>query len=360
MMSTQDKSPASSHFVFYFSAPFDKCNSPILAGPCKEPVARYGYDAVTGTCKPFTYGGCGGNENRYETHEKCEYAITKCSNKGTSTPFDKCYAAIAGGPCRAAIEKYGYNVVTGACEHFTYGGCAGNANRYELLEDCEIATADCTNTGSCDSSCIDLMRFVRSAKAPPQMSAHICRPVGQLNPLPNLFFCFSAHFDKCNSPIDKGTCDDSVPRYGYDAAAGVCKPFIWGGCDGNANKYGTQEQCETATATCPNRGIMLAGQMCCSTLSLLFISPLSLTFDFYISAPFDKCNAALITGYGREAHPRFGYDAATGACRPFIWGGSGGNANRFETQRECETATASCSGRSNMYLELYVPCQRLW
>ncbi|VDN25600.1 unnamed protein product, partial [Dibothriocephalus latus] len=186
--------------------PFDKCNAPIEAGPCKEPVPRYGYDAVTGTCKPFTYGGCDGNANKYETHEKCEYAIAKCQNKA---PFDKCYAAIAGGPCRGAVERYGYNVVTGACEHFTYGGCAGNENSYEMLEDCESATADCTNT---------------------------------------------AHFDKCNSPIDKGTCDAELARYGYDAAKGVCKLFTYGGCDGNANKYGTHEQCETATATCPNKG----------------------------------------------------------------------------------------------------------
>ncbi|VDK41885.1 unnamed protein product [Dibothriocephalus latus] len=102
-------------------------------------------------------------------------------------------------------------------------------------------------------------------------------------------------------------------------------------------------------------------QKCCSTLRLLFISQPS-TFDFYISAPFDKCNAALEKGDCKAAHHRFGYDAAKGACIPFTYGGCGGNANRFETLEECETATATCSntGTSKMYLELYVLCQRLW
>ena len=30
------------------------------------------------------------------------------------------------GPCRAAFPKYFYNVETGRCEKFIYGGCRGN------------------------------------------------------------------------------------------------------------------------------------------------------------------------------------------------------------------------------------------
>jgi len=38
------------------------------------------------------------------------------------------------GPCRASIAMYYYNMSTGQCEEFVYGGCEGNANRYETLE----------------------------------------------------------------------------------------------------------------------------------------------------------------------------------------------------------------------------------
>lgn len=40
------------------------------------------------------------------------------------------------GPCRAAIPRYFFNSKTGVCEEFTYGGCDGNMNNFETLEEC--------------------------------------------------------------------------------------------------------------------------------------------------------------------------------------------------------------------------------
>jgi len=34
-----------------------------------------------------------------------------------------------------------YNTETGQCEEFIYGGCEGNANRYETVEECQQACA---------------------------------------------------------------------------------------------------------------------------------------------------------------------------------------------------------------------------
>lgn len=45
------------------------------------------------------------------------------------------------GPCEAAIRKYFYNKNTGDCERFTYGGCQGNANRFDSLSECRKACA---------------------------------------------------------------------------------------------------------------------------------------------------------------------------------------------------------------------------
>ncbi|XP_034128797.1 kunitz-type serine protease inhibitor 2-like [Drosophila guanche] len=41
-------------------------------------------------------------------------------------------------------------------------------------------------------------------------------------------------------------------------------------------------------------------------------------------------------GLCRAAMRRWSYDAANRVCTRFIWGGCGGNENRFESQRECE------------------------
>ena len=41
------------------------------------------------------------------------------------------------GPCRAAFKKWFFNVATGQCELFIYGGCMGNKNNYDSIESCK-------------------------------------------------------------------------------------------------------------------------------------------------------------------------------------------------------------------------------
>ena len=41
------------------------------------------------------------------------------------------------GTCRAHITFYYYDSIQKKCVQFNYGGCEGNANRFDLLEDCQ-------------------------------------------------------------------------------------------------------------------------------------------------------------------------------------------------------------------------------
>jgi hypothetical protein len=54
----------------------DKCDLPIDPGPCDAAIFIFAYDKDTGQCRPFTYGGCEGNANRFDTlkacHEQCQ------------------------------------------------------------------------------------------------------------------------------------------------------------------------------------------------------------------------------------------------------------------------------------------------
>ncbi len=41
------------------------------------------------------------------------------------------------GPCSESLVRYYYDATYGACNQFYYGGCLGNANRFETLEECQ-------------------------------------------------------------------------------------------------------------------------------------------------------------------------------------------------------------------------------
>lgn len=49
---------------------------------------------------------------------------------------DVCELPKDSGPCEAYSEYYYYNKVTDSCDKFVYGGCYGNANRFNTWEDC--------------------------------------------------------------------------------------------------------------------------------------------------------------------------------------------------------------------------------
>ena len=95
---------------------------------------------------------------------------------GSSVLPDLCKLPQVSGPCEAAIRAYWHNPATGVCEPFIYGGCQGNANRFDTLAACQAACvgaspgldtctqpADCTLAspgccGSCDP--VDSQAFV--------------------------------------------------------------------------------------------------------------------------------------------------------------------------------------------------------
>jgi tissue factor pathway inhibitor len=43
------------------------------------------------------------------------------------------------GPCKAKLTRHFYNTATGNCEEFIYGGCNGNKNNFETIEECQKA-----------------------------------------------------------------------------------------------------------------------------------------------------------------------------------------------------------------------------
>lgn len=52
----------------------EACGLPFDVGPCNAAFQVWAFVPELGACFPHTWGGCGGNANRFETQEECEAA----------------------------------------------------------------------------------------------------------------------------------------------------------------------------------------------------------------------------------------------------------------------------------------------
>ncbi|XP_053085076.1 kunitz-type protease inhibitor 3 [Pangasianodon hypophthalmus] len=50
--------------------------------------------------------------------------------------------------------------------------------------------------------------------------------------------------DPCVLSLDEGGCSRYTLRWYFNSQVGECRPFIYSGCGGNANRYTHKEECE--------------------------------------------------------------------------------------------------------------------
>uniref|UniRef100_V9KIA0 Tissue factor pathway inhibitor n=1 Tax=Callorhinchus milii TaxID=7868 RepID=V9KIA0_CALMI len=167
------------------------CTLQAKTGRCKAYFRKFFFNILTQNCELFTYGGCDGNENRFETIEECE---AKCKVKDKRNP---CLLNFDAGPCRALFTRYFYNQVTKQCETFSYGGCLGNKNNFHTLEHCQ---------NKCQKKKLNV--------------PEICKP-----------------------SLQKGDCKDSLKRFFYNITIDKCEMFIYTGCGGNTNNFDKKRTC---------------------------------------------------------------------------------------------------------------------
>uniref|UniRef100_A0A8C9PBS1 Kunitz-type protease inhibitor 2 n=1 Tax=Spermophilus dauricus TaxID=99837 RepID=A0A8C9PBS1_SPEDA len=144
----------------------DFCRVAKVVGRCRASIPRWWYNVTEGSCQPFVYGGCEGNDNNYQSKEEC---LEKCAGVTGETLVvweillfpDKdvcvsvprrqdsddlsndvfnyeeyCAAKAVTGPCRAAFLRWYYDAEKNSCDNFIYGGCRGNKNSYLSKEAC--------------------------------------------------------------------------------------------------------------------------------------------------------------------------------------------------------------------------------
>ncbi|XP_016298464.1 collagen alpha-6(VI) chain-like [Sinocyclocheilus anshuiensis] len=111
-------------------------------GACGSYMSRWYYSQQTKKCMHFWYGGCGGNENRFLTEDECFRECVSAESENLQQDDcsfkDVCQLKLDAGTCSNFSMKWFFEVRSGECVQFWYGGCDGNSNRFNTQEDCEI------------------------------------------------------------------------------------------------------------------------------------------------------------------------------------------------------------------------------
>ncbi|KAK0412851.1 hypothetical protein QR680_006447 [Steinernema hermaphroditum] len=316
----------------------DTCTLPKVKGPCGGKNQRFFFNKDSQQCEEFVYSGCLGNSNNFDSKEECDKRcpVAPITNH-VEEELDKCELPVAPGPCRAYFRRFYFDQKSKRCEQFVYGGCQGNANRFESLEECE---------NSCGAHRSQALTFPEEKKESVEQEQHsesdnsevAERDVpadGQeedtavsqvVNVLPDSVS--QAEFDiqpitqsaiqttmivypqptselpeLCRLPEEQGACFDEILRWRYSLEDGECIGFLYTGCGANANHFTSEEECQRACG--PFRDL-------------------------------NVCKMPKAAGDCKRPVTKWHYNPESKTCSNFMWSGCGGNGNRFSSKAECE------------------------
>ena len=247
---------------------------------------KYFYNAERETCESFTYNGCGGTDNRFDSERECMKLCNppkpKIDCKSKPDQGKKC-----GSRGRLPGARIYHDVSENRCRQFDYLGCGGNNNNYENYLQCE----------------------------------HTCKKkkVHEL-----------VTYSPCHHALDKGdsSCGKSRDlRYYFDRITLTCKQFEYQGCGGNENQFRFLSHCEQK-CNVKKPGLTRRERLKRFAAAKRFICNLREDRGEYC-----KTSSGSIR---RQSYQRFVWNSGLRTCEMFDWKGCGGNDNKFKSHAECK------------------------